>query len=94
MVDFSLTKKQIKMQDLAHDFADKYVNPVPMKIDKISDPQKAFPTNLFKKSFKILGGRGYLKDMLIEKLYRDAKAPEIYKGANESLKITISQFIN
>jgi len=43
---------------------------------------------------QIFGGHGYLKDTLIEKLYRDAKAPEIYEGANDSLRITITQFIN
>ena len=43
---------------------------------------------------QIFGGRGYLKDTLIEKLYRDAKAPEMYEGANDSLRITITQLIN
>ena len=43
---------------------------------------------------QLFGGRGYLKDTLIEKLYRDAKAPEMYEGANDSLRITVTQLIN
>ena len=50
--------------------------------------------NISRDGLQIFGGRGYRKDMLIEKLYRDAKAPEIYEGANDSLRITLAQLIN
>ena len=53
MVDLSLTQKQLEMQKLARDFGEKYIKPVAMKIDKISDPQKAFPVSLFEKSFDV-----------------------------------------
>lgn len=53
MVDFSLTQKQIEMQELARDFGEKHVKPVAMEIDKISDPEKAFPVHLFEKTFEI-----------------------------------------
>ena len=43
---------------------------------------------------QIFGGHGYTKDTLIEKLYRDAKAPEIYEGANDSLRVSLGQFID
>ena len=43
---------------------------------------------------QLFGGYGYTKDALIEKLYRDAKAPEIYEGANESLRIALGQYID
>lgn len=50
--------------------------------------------NISRDGLQIFGGRGYRKDTLIEKLYRDAKGPEIYEGANDSLRITIAQLIN
>lgn len=53
MVDFSLTQKQIEMQELARDFSEKHIKPVAMEIDKISDPEKSFPVSLFEKSFEI-----------------------------------------
>jgi alkylation response protein AidB-like acyl-CoA dehydrogenase len=53
MVDFSLTQKQIEMQEMARDFSQNHIKPVAMEIDKISDPEKAFPVNLFEKGFEI-----------------------------------------
>lgn len=53
MVEFSLTQKQIEMQRLARDFSEKHIKPAAMKIDNIADPEKAFPVNLFEKSFEI-----------------------------------------
>ena len=43
---------------------------------------------------QMFGGYGYTKGALIEKLYRDAKAPELYEGANESLRIGLGQYID
>jgi acyl-CoA dehydrogenase len=46
-----------------------------------------------REGMQVFGGHGYTKDMLIEKLYRDAKGPEIYEGANDSLRVALGQFI-
>ena len=46
-----------------------------------------------REGLQIFGGHGYTKDTLIEKLYRDAKGPEIYEGANDSLRVSLGQFI-
>lgn len=46
-----------------------------------------------REGLQIFGGHGYTKDALIEKLYRDAKAPEIYECANDSLRVVLGQFI-
>ncbi|MGI9286978.1 MAG: acyl-CoA dehydrogenase family protein [Pseudomonadales bacterium] len=45
-------------------------------------------------ALQLFGGYGYTKEALIEKLYRDAKAPEWYEGANESLRIALGQYID
>jgi len=46
-----------------------------------------------REGMQVFGGHGYTKDMLMEKLYRDAKGPEIYEGANDSLRVALGQFI-
>jgi len=53
MIDFSLTQDQLDMQKLVRDFCDEHIKPVSMEIDQISDPEKAFPVELFKKGFEI-----------------------------------------
>ncbi|MGI9289001.1 MAG: acyl-CoA dehydrogenase family protein, partial [Pseudomonadales bacterium] len=45
-------------------------------------------------ALQLFGAYGYTKEALIEKLYRDAKAPEWYEGANESLLIALGQYID
>ncbi|MFX1257883.1 MAG: acyl-CoA dehydrogenase family protein [Promethearchaeota archaeon] len=45
------------------------------------------------KAIQIHGGYGYMKDLPLERYYRDAKACEIYEGSNEIMKIIISQQI-
>ncbi|MCY0890230.1 MULTISPECIES: acyl-CoA dehydrogenase family protein [Pyrobaculum] len=42
---------------------------------------------------QIQGGYGYSKDSHLEMLYRDAKATEIYEGANEIILNTIYKFM-
>jgi butyryl-CoA dehydrogenase len=42
---------------------------------------------------QIHGGYGYMKDLPIERYYRDSKACEIYEGSTEIMKIIISQQI-
>lgn len=45
-------------------------------------------------ALQIHGGNGYVKEYLIEKLYRDARVTTIYEGTSEIQKITIArQFI-
>ncbi|MBW1902151.1 MAG: acyl-CoA dehydrogenase family protein [Deltaproteobacteria bacterium] len=63
MVDFSLTQKQVEMQELAREFGEKHIKPVAMEIDKIPDPEKAFPVSLFEKGFEI----GFQKACIPEK---------------------------
>ncbi|MBX5467591.1 MAG: acyl-CoA dehydrogenase family protein [Firmicutes bacterium] len=44
---------------------------------------------------QIHGGRGYLREMGVERLYRDSKATEIYEGTSEILRLVIaSRLIN
>jgi len=44
-------------------------------------------------AIQIHGGYGYMKDLPLERFYRDAKACEIYEGTTEIMKIIISQQI-
>ncbi|MHA1149392.1 MAG: acyl-CoA dehydrogenase family protein [Promethearchaeota archaeon] len=44
-------------------------------------------------AIQIHGGYGYMKDLPLERYYRDAKACEIYEGTNEILKLVIAQQI-
>ncbi|MBN1801139.1 MAG: acyl-CoA dehydrogenase family protein [Candidatus Lokiarchaeota archaeon] len=44
-------------------------------------------------SIQIHGGYGYMKDLPLERYYRDAKACEIYEGTSEIMKSIISQHI-
>jgi len=40
---------------------------------------------------QILGGYGYLKDYPLERLFRDAKAGQIYEGTNEIMRLIIAR---
>ena len=43
---------------------------------------------------QIHGGNGYVKEYIVEKIYRDARVTTIYEGTSEIQKITIArQFI-
>ena len=44
-------------------------------------------------AIQIHGGYGYMKDLPLERYYRDAKACEIYEGTTEIMKMIISQQI-
>ncbi len=44
-------------------------------------------------ALQIHGGYGYMKDLPIERYYRDAIATPIYEGSNEIMKLIISQQI-
>jgi alkylation response protein AidB-like acyl-CoA dehydrogenase len=44
-------------------------------------------------AIQIMGGYGYTKDMIVEKLLRDAKLTQIYEGTNEINILTISDKI-
>jgi len=44
-------------------------------------------------AIQIHGGYGYMKDLPLERYYRDAKACEIYEGTTEIMKMVISQQI-
>lgn len=53
MVDFELTEGQVAMQKMAREFAQKEIKPIAMALDKVQDPEKAFPVEVFKKSFEL-----------------------------------------
>jgi alkylation response protein AidB-like acyl-CoA dehydrogenase len=40
---------------------------------------------------QLLGGYGYLKDYPLERLFRDAKAGQIYEGTNEIMRLIIAR---
>jgi alkylation response protein AidB-like acyl-CoA dehydrogenase len=42
---------------------------------------------------QVLGGYGYLGDYDVERMYRDAKITEIYKGTREIQKNTVARFL-
>ena len=44
-------------------------------------------------AIQIHGGYGYMKDLPIERFYRDAKVTEIYEGTSEIMKLVISNQI-
>ncbi len=49
--------------------------------------------NATRKAVQIHGGYGYMKRYKVERLYRDAKIPEIYEGTSEIMRIIISRNI-
>ena len=42
-------------------------------------------------AIQVLGGYGYLKEFPVERMMRDAKITQIYEGANEIQRLTISR---
>lgn len=46
-----------------------------------------------KEAVQIHGGYGYIRDYVVEKLYRDAKITEIYEGTSEIQRLVISRSI-
>ena len=42
-------------------------------------------------AIQVHGGYGYMKDLPVERFYRDAKVCEIYEGTSEIMKLIISQ---
>ena len=40
---------------------------------------------------QVYGGYGYMKDYPVERLFRDAKATEIYEGASEIQRLIIGK---
>ncbi|MBY9006799.1 MAG: acyl-CoA dehydrogenase family protein [Candidatus Lokiarchaeota archaeon] len=49
--------------------------------------------DIAQEAIQIHGGYGYMKDLPIERYYRDAKVCEIYEGSNEIMKFIISREI-
>ena len=44
-------------------------------------------------ALQIFGGYGYVKDLPVERFFRDAKITEIYEGTSEVMKIIIGNDI-
>ena len=42
-------------------------------------------------AIQVHGGYGFLKDFLVERLYRDVRVCKIYEGTNDIQKIIISR---
>ncbi len=55
-----------------------------------SSETAVFCTN---KAIQIHGGYGYMRDRVVERLYRDAKITEIYEGTSEAQKLVIASNI-
>jgi alkylation response protein AidB-like acyl-CoA dehydrogenase len=50
-------------------------------------------TQLTQQAIQIHGGYGYMKDLPLERYYRDAKLCEIYEGTSEIMKLVIANHI-
>jgi alkylation response protein AidB-like acyl-CoA dehydrogenase len=44
-------------------------------------------------AIQVLGGRGYLKDYVVERYFRDAKVLQIYDGTSEIQKVVIARHV-
>ena len=44
-------------------------------------------------AIQIFGGYGYMKDYPVERLFRDAKATQIYEGTNEIQRMIIAKHL-
>lgn len=42
-------------------------------------------------AIQVFGGYGYMRDYPVERLFRDAKATEIYEGANDIQRVLIAR---
>jgi alkylation response protein AidB-like acyl-CoA dehydrogenase len=49
--------------------------------------------NVALEAIQVMGGYGYMRDFIVEKLLRDAKLTQIYEGTNEINLLTISDKI-
>lgn len=45
------------------------------------------------KALQIFGGNGYVKDFVVERLYRDVRITKIYEGSSEIQKLNIVKFL-
>jgi alkylation response protein AidB-like acyl-CoA dehydrogenase len=65
------------------------------RMTKISAASKLFASDVAMRAttepVQVLGGNGYLKDLLAERMMRDAKVLQIYEGANEIQAIVIAR---
>ncbi len=46
-----------------------------------------------RKAMQVHGGSGYMRDLPLERYYRDAKITEIYEGTSEIQRLVISNEI-
>ena len=68
---------------------------VPNNFVGIVDPCKCFGADVAvqvtSEAVQIFGGYGYVKDYVVEKLYRDAKVFQIYEGTSEIQRTIIAR---
>ncbi len=66
-------------------------------VDKLSSMAKVYSADVAMKvttdAVQILGGYGYTKDYPVERMMRDAKATQIYEGANQVQRVVIARDI-
>jgi alkylation response protein AidB-like acyl-CoA dehydrogenase len=63
---------------------------------KAASQAKLFASNIAEQvcrdAIQIFGGYGYLKDFIVEKIYRDVRATTIYEGSSEIQKMVIAKY--
>ncbi len=66
-------------------------------LGKLSAMSKLYATDIAMKvtmdAVQVMGGDGYSKDFMVEKMMRDAKLSQIYEGTNQVQRIVISKNI-
>jgi alkylation response protein AidB-like acyl-CoA dehydrogenase len=64
-------------------------------VEKNSAIAKCFASDVAMKvttdAVQILGGYGYMRDYIVERMMRDAKVTQIYEGANQIQRLIIAQ---
>jgi len=77
--------------------AAEYSDTHPESDNKLNWASKIFSSDVCvrttSEAVQICGGYGYSKDMLVEKLYRDAKVTQIYECPNEVLRLGIGMLL-
>ena len=59
----------------------------------IADGKAGFLVNSVDEAVQIFGGYGHVKELPVERYFRDAKITEIYEGTSEIMKIIIGNSI-
>jgi alkylation response protein AidB-like acyl-CoA dehydrogenase len=74
-MDLNLSSHDRSLQERARDFAQAQLFPNEMAIEEHG--------KLIDKALQILGGRGYMRENPVERLYRDIRVDRIWEGSSE-----------